>query len=181
MVRKIIDLAKVGPIVYAMKYPSLYDLHFLRVRFALLGLPMPAFVFEMSSGVGSVGKFFKVWAKRLSGMWRERKFLASFDDDVLKQIFSQGGAAVMFLVDEITSHTRFIHPERDPIRILLDLQSKITGCVSIVPMMILCDRAQKPSIRSAWDRLLGDPRQARFLEEDSHRTEEMDGSGTAGR
>jgi glycerol-3-phosphate O-acyltransferase len=157
VVRKIIELAKTGPIVYAMKYPSLYDLHFLRVRFAQLGLPAPAFVFEMSSGVGSVAKFFKVWTKRVSGMWRERKLLASFDEDVLTQIFSHGGAAVMFLVDEKASHTRFIHPERDPIRRLLDLQSKIGSCISIVPMMILCDRAQRASSRPAWERLLGDP------------------------
>jgi glycerol-3-phosphate O-acyltransferase len=155
--RKIIDLAKAGPIVYAMKHPSLYDLHFLRVRFAQLGLPAPAFVFEMSSAVGSVAKFFSVWAKRVSGMWRERQFLASFDEEVLKQIFSQGGAAVMFLVDEKAAHTRFIHPEHDPIRRLLDLQGNIGGCISIVPMMVLCDRAQRPSRGSVWERLLGDP------------------------
>ena len=42
------EQAAKGPVVYAMKYRSEYDLHFVRSRFDILGLPVPSFVFGMS-------------------------------------------------------------------------------------------------------------------------------------
>lgn len=48
-VQRLQDLARDGLLVYALKYRSVYDLQFLRLRFAELGLPLPSFVFGMST------------------------------------------------------------------------------------------------------------------------------------
>ena len=64
--RKLQDLARDSAIVYAMKYRSIYDLHFLRMRFADLGLPVPSFIFDASaSTTGSFSKIFKVWQTKV--------------------------------------------------------------------------------------------------------------------
>jgi glycerol-3-phosphate O-acyltransferase len=158
VVRLIQDAARSGPVIYAMKYRSLYDLHFLRMRFAELDLPLPAFVFETSaSRLGSVAKFFRVWHGRLSRMLHYRTLADPVDTEAIKKILLEGGAAVLFLVDEKTSRSRYVHPESDPIRILLDLQGRIAGSITLLPMMILYDRTQRRAIRPFWESLLGDP------------------------
>ena len=136
VVRTIKDTAQSGPVVYAMKYRSLYDLHFLRMRFAELGLPLPAFVFETSvSRTGSLAKFFRVWRARLSRVMEYRRLPDPVDAKALEKILVAGGAAVLFLVDEKTSRSRYVHPESDPIRILLDLQGRIAGSITLLPMV----------------------------------------------
>lgn len=158
VVRFIQDAARSGPVVYAIKYRSLYDLHFLRMRFAELDLPLPAFVFETSaSQLGSVAKFFKVWRARLSRMLQYRTLADPVYAEALKTILQEGGAAVLFLVDEKTSRSRYVYPESDPIRILLDLQGRIAGPITLLPMMILYDRRPRRTIRPFWESFLGDP------------------------
>lgn len=158
VIDKIRDAARTGPVVYAMKFRSLFDLHFIRMRFAQLELPPPAFVFETPayatrSFVGAL----KLWGARLSGMVHDRKWPAAFNEEALKELLLQGGAPVLFLVDEKTSRDRYVYPEKDPIRILLDLQGRIPGSIAVVPMMILYDRTPRRQIRPFWESFLGHP------------------------
>jgi glycerol-3-phosphate O-acyltransferase len=156
-VRKLQDVARESAIVYAMKYRSVYDLHFLRMRFADLGLPVPIYIFDTSaSSTWSFGKMFKVWRTRMSNLLKERRRDTLINEDVLKEILEAGGAAVLFLVDEKTSRSRYVSPENDPIQILLDLQSHLAKSLAVVPMMILYDRAPRSAIRPFWESLLGD-------------------------
>jgi len=158
VVDKIRDAARTGPVIYAMKFRSLFDLHFMRMRFAQLGLPLPAFVFETPAyATRSLVGALKLWGTRLSEMVHERRWPPSFDEDVLRDILLQGGAAVLFLVDEETSRDRYVCPERDPIRILLDLQGRVPGSIAVVPMMILYDRTPRRQIRPFWESFLGNP------------------------
>lgn len=158
VVRKIEELAKNGPVVYAMKYRSLYDLHFLRMRFAALGLPVPSFVFGVSTAAaGSLSKFVKVWKSRITGLLHEHKLPRPAKDHALKEILEHGGAPIFFLVDEKTSRERYVHPEQDPIHILLDIQGKMAGSIAIVPLFILYDRRPPRAIRPFWETFLGDP------------------------
>jgi glycerol-3-phosphate O-acyltransferase len=151
-------LAQSGPLVYAMKYRSVYDLQFLRIRFAELGLPLPSFVFGMSAGgIGSFSKFIKVWKSRLDLVVHEHKHPNAVDENVLKEILEEGGAGVMFLVDEKTSRSRYVHPDRDPLRILLDLQGRMAASIVLAPMSILYDRTPRRAIRPFWEGFLGDP------------------------
>jgi glycerol-3-phosphate O-acyltransferase len=151
-------LAQNGPLVYAMKYRSAYDLQFLRMRFADLGLPLPSFVFGMSAGeIGSFSKRIKVWKAKLDVVIHEHRRPSAVDEDVIKEILQGGDAGVMFLVDEKTSRSRYVHPELDPIRILLDLQGRMAASIALVPMTILYDRTPRRSIRPFWETFLGDP------------------------
>jgi glycerol-3-phosphate O-acyltransferase len=151
-------LAQSGPLVYAMKYRSVYDLQFLRMRFADLGLPLPSFVFGVSAGeIGSFSKRMKVWKSRLDEVIHEHRLPNAVDENVVKEILEQGGAGVMFLVDEQTSRSRYVHPELDPIRILLDLQGRMAASIALVPMTILYDRTARRAIRPFWESFLGDP------------------------
>ncbi len=69
-VQKLQDLAQAGPVVYAMKYRSIYDLHLLRMRLATLGAPLPAFAFGLSSlAVSSTTKFFKLWKHKFAELY----------------------------------------------------------------------------------------------------------------
>jgi glycerol-3-phosphate O-acyltransferase len=155
---KIREAARTGPLVYAMKFRSVFDLHFLRMRFAQLKLPVPAFVFETpASATGSLLNSFRVWRARLSGMLHDRKWPISLNEDILRDILLRGGPAVLFLVDEKTSRKRYVHPESDPIRMLLDLQGRIPGSIAVIPMMILYDRTPRRQIRPVWESLLGNP------------------------
>lgn len=157
VVQTLRELAANGPIVYALKYRNIYDLHFLRLRCAALGLPVPSFVFETSSAVtGSLSKFFKVWKAKLTGVLQEHKISAPADEKVLKEVFENNGAGAMFLVDEKTSRSRYVHPDSDPISILLDLQGRMAASIAIVPMFILYDRRQRKTIPPFWETFLGD-------------------------
>jgi glycerol-3-phosphate O-acyltransferase len=158
VVQTIRGLAQSGPLVYAMKYRSVYDLQFLRIRFAELGLPLPSFVFGMSAGgMGSFSKFIKIWRSRLDLVIHEHKHPNAVDENVLKEILEGGGAGVIFLVDEKTSRSRYVHPDRDPLRILLDLQGRMAASIVLAPMSILYDRTPRRAIRPFWESFLGDP------------------------
>ncbi|MBI5252472.1 MAG: 1-acyl-sn-glycerol-3-phosphate acyltransferase, partial [Desulfomonile tiedjei] len=158
VVQTIRELAANGPLVYAMKYRNIFDLHFLRLRFAELGLPTPSFVFETSSAASwSLSKFFKVWKARLAGALHEHKIVAPPDEEGLKEILENKGAGVVFLVDEKTSRNRYVNPETDPIRILLDLQGRMAASIAVVPTSILYDRRRRETMPPFWESLLGDP------------------------
>jgi glycerol-3-phosphate O-acyltransferase len=157
VVGRLRELQAAGPVVYAMKYRNIYDLHFLRIRFAKLGLPVPAFVFDTSAAVtGSFRKFFKVWSAALSGVIHEHRFPRA-SPDVMKEILeNRGSAAVMFLVDEKTTRDRYVHPDSDPISILFDVQARLFASIAIVPLMILYDRSARHVVPSFWETFLGD-------------------------
>jgi len=158
VVQTLRELSANGPLVYAMKYRNIYDMHFLRLRFAELGLPKPSFVFGTSAAAsGSLSKFFKVSQARLSGVIHEHKISAPLDERVVKEVFESGGAGVTFLVDEKTSRDRYVNPESDPISILLDLQSRMAASIAIVPVFILYDRRRRDTIAPFWETFLGDP------------------------
>ncbi len=152
------SLAGAGPLVYAMKFRSVYDLHYLRIQFAELGLPVPGFAFGVSPAQsGSVLKWARVWGDRVTNAFHDLTRRETVDVNVVKEILGRGGVAVLFLVDEKTSRARYIQPDVDPIRILLDLQGRLAASVAVVPMTILYDRSQPRTIRPFWESFLGDP------------------------
>ncbi|MFH1116470.1 MAG: 1-acyl-sn-glycerol-3-phosphate acyltransferase [Pseudomonadota bacterium] len=152
------SLADAGPLVYAMKFRSVYDLHYLRTQFAELGLPVPSFAFGVSPAQsGSVLKWARVWRNRVTSIFHDFSRQETVDENIVQEILARGGVAVLFLVDEQTSRERYIQPDVDPIRILLDLQGRLAGSVAIVPMTILYDRSQPRTIRPFRESFLGDP------------------------
>lgn len=154
------DLGEKGPIIYAMKFRSIYDLHYLRLRFAQLHLPVPCFAFGVSPAEsGSLLKWVKVWTGRAASAFRQLTRPAPVDEAVLREIFEAGGAGVLFLVDEKTTRDRYVYPDVDPIRILLDLQGRMAASIAVVPMVVLYDRRQPRTIRPFWESFLGDPDQ----------------------
>ncbi|MFH0821693.1 MAG: 1-acyl-sn-glycerol-3-phosphate acyltransferase, partial [Pseudomonadota bacterium] len=158
VVEQIRNLAKIGPVVYAMKYKSWYDLHFLRMRFARLGLPLPAYVFDMPPArSGSLSKVVRVWKQRILGLFRGRRRTEVVTEDCLKSILENAGAAVMFLVDDENLRDRYVHPDHDPLGILMSIQGKLAGCISIVPLFLLFDRTPRRAIRPFRHVFLGDP------------------------
>ena len=157
VVEKLRDLAEDNAIVYALKFRSIYDLHFLRMRFADLGLPVPNFVFDASAKTAvSFSKIFRVWKAKFSTLLKKRQD-RHHDENILKQILDAGDGAALFLVDEKTSRSRYLRPESDPIQVILDLQPHLAKSIAIVPMMILYDRAPRSTIRPFWETFLGNP------------------------
>lgn len=157
-VQKLRDLAQGGAVVYAMKYRSIFDLHFLRLRFADLGLPVPFFAFGVSSVESwSLSKIVRVCQARLKALLQERRLQKAVDEEALKEILENGGAGVTFLVDEKTARSRYIRPEEDPLRVLLNLQGRVPGAIAVVPITILYDRTARRAIRPFWEIFLGDP------------------------
>jgi len=164
VVERIRELSRGGPLVYAMKYRSILDLHLLRLRLAEHGLPLPSYVFGTASSASwSVPKWAGVWRNRLNRVVQDRGWVPEKDEAALKEIFDHGGAGVIFLVDEKTSRDRYVYPERDPIRILVDLQGKVSGAITVVPLVILYDRTRRPTIRPFWESFAGDPDQPGLL------------------
>jgi len=164
VVEKLRDISTRCPIVYAMKYRSMYDLEFLRMRFAALRLPAPCFVFGMSSGFsGSFRKWLKVWRNKFMSLIPDAGASVPLEENVAREIMELGGAGVMFLVDEKTSRKRYVHPALDPLRMLMDLQGSMAGSIAVVPLVILYDRTQRRTIRPLWESFLGDPDQPGIL------------------
>lgn len=159
VVQRLRQLAEEGPVVYALKYRSYLDIHYIRLKFAELGLPVPCFVFDGSGRRPSLG------VQWLSNLTRDGRILDASRSNtdhkarIVGQILNSGGAAVFFLVDEKTSRNRYVHPETDPINVLLEVQSRLAASVSLVPMMILYERGQRRVNRPFWEELLGDPDQ----------------------
>ncbi|MGO9120723.1 MAG: 1-acyl-sn-glycerol-3-phosphate acyltransferase [Desulfomonilaceae bacterium] len=157
VVAKLRDLAENNAIVYALKFRTTYDLHFLRMRFADLGLPVPNFIFDASAKTAvSFSKIFRVWKTKLSTVLKKRQD-RHYDENILKQILNAGDGAALFLVDEKTSRRRYLRPESDPVQLILDLQPRLAKSIAIVPMMILYDRAPRSAIRPFWETFLGNP------------------------
>ena len=158
VVKKLKELAQKGPLIYAMKYRSMFDLQFLRMRFSQLGLPLPSFVFGVSPGeIGSLSKWMKVQRGRVAGTFGGDASKPAPEEEAVQEILEKGGIGVFFLVDEKTSRDRYVHPDRDPIRILLDLQGRMAASIAVVPMLILYDRTQRRTIRPFWESFMGDP------------------------
>jgi len=158
VIDRIRDLSTRAALVYAMKFRSVYDLHFLRTRLAQLGLPVPCFVFGMSSfHTASWGKLFEVQRARVAALIHGRSQTDASERSIVADILKHGGAAVMFLVDEKTFRPRYIHPDRDPLAILLDVQGSLAGSIAVVPLTVLYDRTPRRVIRPFWESFLGDP------------------------
>lgn len=150
------DLARRGPVIYAMKYRGTYDLHVLRLRFNELGLPPPAFAFGLAARSSwSAKKAYRVWEERVSRVASRRA--AGLTKEVIKELLEDGCAGALFLVDEQTLRDRYVHPDQDPIEMLLDVQGGIAASVAILPMFILYDRTPRRTIRPLWETFLGDP------------------------
>jgi hypothetical protein len=158
VVERIRILSQQGPVLYALKYPSLFDLNFLRLRFEKLGLPIPTFTLGMSSYVhGPVDRALRAARGGLRRITGREGVKPQQEVEIMKTLVEQGGAGVFSLVDEHAFRERYIDPELDPLRMALDLQGQTAGCVSIIPMFILYDRTRRWAIRPFWESFLGDP------------------------
>ncbi|MCA1961791.1 MAG: 1-acyl-sn-glycerol-3-phosphate acyltransferase [Desulfomonile sp.] len=156
VVEQLRDLARRGPIIYAMKYRGIYDLHFLRLRFKELGLPAPAFAFGLPPRSSwSVKKAYRVWKERVSTVAVKRS--GGLTKEVIKDLLEKGCAGTLFLVDEQTLRDRYVHPDQDPLEVLLDVQGRMAAPLAIVPIFILYDRTARRTIRPFWETFLGDP------------------------
>ena len=155
---RIRNAAKAGPVVYAMKFRSVFDLHFLRMRLAQLGLPLPAFVFGFPLwGTISASKVFSRWMAGFTRLRRGPEGARTSEKTMLKEVLQNGGAGVLVLADESTFRSRYVDPEKDPLRVVLDVQGSLAASISVVPMTILYDRSPRRTVPPFWETLLGNP------------------------
>lgn len=159
IIRRIKGVAEEGSVVYALKFRSWFDLCFLRTRFALLGLPEPAFLFDTVSPASRlISRPWRILTHRdLTDQLLPPKPIDGYEQ-LLKELFRQGRSAVFFLVDERSSRERYLYPDRDPLSILLEIQGRYQGSIAIVPLVILYDRNPGRNIRPFWEIFLGDPK-----------------------
>lgn len=152
------ELSKQGPVVYAIKFPSSYDLQFLRMKFNELGLAIPWALLGAVDNYagGSVLKWLSIWKDKVKKIFTKGKTADPLNAGIVLDIFEHDGACAFYLVDESTSRDRYLNPEKDPISLLLEVQGKIAAPISIVPLFILYDRRHKRQIRPFWETLLGD-------------------------
>lgn len=163
IVDRIKELSQRGPVVYALKYRSRYDLEYLRLRFALLGLPAPSYVFGLGRPARQTIADYAQKYRRLVGREHRSGDSGESETDTVRRILQKGGATTFFLVDEKTSRARFVHPEHDPISILMEIQAGFPGSISLIPMAILYDRTQRRTIRPFWESFMGDPDRPGFM------------------
>ncbi len=157
-VREIKETASGARVIYALRYRSFYDLHFLRLRCAALGLPLPAFVFGIpSGGSGSLGKIAQVWKERLFGWISKRGHEPELTADIMREILNRGGAGAIFLVDSEQFSHRYRHPREDPLAILLEVQSGISASIAVIPLCVLFECAPRRDAPPLWEAFLGDP------------------------
>ncbi len=151
------ELSRLGPLVYAIKFPSSYDLQFIRMEFNKLGLQTPwALLGSGDYAGGSFIKFLSIWKDRVKRLFSGKIRNRPLDTAVVRDIFEHGGSCAFYLVDESTSRERYLNPEKDPVSILLDVQGKIAAPIYVVPLFILYDRRHKRQIRPFWESFLGD-------------------------
>ncbi len=156
-VSQIRELSSQGPVVYAIKFPSSYDLHFIRMKFNELGLPTPwALLGSGDYAGGSIWKWLSIWKDRIRGLFSGRRRNRPLDTQIVADILANGGASAFYLVDESTSRDRYINPASDPVSMLLDVQGKVAAPISVIPLFILYDRRHKRQIRPFWETFLGD-------------------------
>ncbi len=155
---RIRNAAKTGPVVYAMKFRSVYDLHFLRMRFAELGLPLPAFAFGFPFwGTGSLAKVISLLKSGFARLRPGSGGTGASEETMLKEVLQAGGAGVLVLADESTFRARYLDPDKDPLRVVLDIQGSMAGSISVVPLTVLYDRAPRRLVPPFWETLLGNP------------------------
>ncbi len=146
-----------GPVIYALKYRDLYDIHFLRWFFRKKGLPEPNFAFAIPSRFHMSAS--KTW-EVLRGRFRKNRSNGPLEEnpisEALSSILRAGGSGVFFLVDEKTSRQRYVHPETDPLETILEIQGRIQGAISIVPIFVMYDRRPKRVVRPFWEIFFGE-------------------------
>jgi glycerol-3-phosphate O-acyltransferase len=156
-VEAIREAARTSHVVYALKFPSAVDLHFLRIRFAELGLPVPVMTLGGATRLWSVAKkrdVIREWLRRSAG---KDSSPSEKPSDVLKTVLLNGSAGVFFLVDDDVFRQRYVHPDKDPLGVILECQGGLPGAISLVPLTVLHDRTPRPTIRPFWETFLGDP------------------------
>ncbi len=142
-------LSEDGPVVYALKYPSYYDLQYIRMRLASLGLPAPCFLL---GGAANLRNLFS----RVAGLFKPKSG-SRLTPEIVRGLLVNKCAGAFFLVDENDSRNRYVSPEQDPVNVLIEAQSKMPEPIAIVPIFPLYDRRQKRQIQPFWETLLGNP------------------------
>jgi glycerol-3-phosphate O-acyltransferase len=149
--------ARTSHVIYALKHQSEIDLNFLKIRFAELGLPVPVMrLTGATCGVSGTGAIRAIYA-RVRGGEGEKAPCAAHSADILKTVLLNGSSAVFPLIDDDVFRRRYINPDEDPLKIILDCQGRLAGAISIIPLTILYDRAPRPTVKPFRETLLGDP------------------------
>jgi glycerol-3-phosphate O-acyltransferase len=132
------SLAQEGTIIYALKYPSAFDLFYLKTRLYQLGLPDPAFVFDMKTY--RFLPFFKAWGLRLKHFFSFIKDGGSpdpYDSGAYARYVAQGIPGLMFLLGKEAYTKRVLFFGHDPLQYLLDIQTNLEKPILVVPCSIV--------------------------------------------
>jgi glycerol-3-phosphate O-acyltransferase len=152
------ETATKGPVIYALKYRNLYDIHFIRYFLRKNGLPEPNFAFSVPPRFHwSVTKLFNVLKGSFTAAGKGKRSQEDLRSAALKDTLSSGGAATFFLVDEKTARQRYVYPKTDPLETILDVQGRVQASITIVPLFVMYDRRPKRTVKPFWEVFFGDP------------------------
>ncbi|MEJ5301755.1 MAG: 1-acyl-sn-glycerol-3-phosphate acyltransferase [Thermodesulforhabdaceae bacterium] len=132
------SLAQEGTIIYALKYPSAFDFFYLKTRLYQLGLPDPAFVFDMKTY--RFLPFFKAWGLRLRHFFSYLRGGGTpdpYDSGAYEKHVAQGSPGVMFLLGKEAYTKRVLLFGHDPLHHLLEIQKNLEKPIFIVPCSIV--------------------------------------------
>lgn len=159
-VKMIRELSADSLVVYALKYPTWYNFHYLRMRLAAIGLTAPCFL------LGNLDYIqYRVWKAqspyiRRSGNSRSRASLnTTLSKEIIQDLLRRKATGALFLEDKETSLDLKLDPGHDPISVLLEAQSGLSESIFIVPVFFLYDRVPRRKNHGFREMLLGDPDQ----------------------
>lgn len=151
------EVAAQGAVVYALKYRSHLDFLFFNRRFQKLGMPAPEVAFDTNLWMFQpLSHLVQIISATLNYFTRRRAWPNPFQDGYFLKILQERRASVLFLVDQVGFRHRFLRPREDPIRHLLELQTRLDFPIFLVPQMIMYSRDPSRESKGLLDLFFGD-------------------------
>ncbi len=143
-------------IIYATKYKSNFEYLFSHERFKKDDLPCPEVGFDYKLVlIQPLTHILRLILARIDYFFCHFAFPDPYQSGYYKNRLLNGKAGLISLIYKKDSHVKFIHPQKDPIQYLIEIQQTINQPIIIIPQLFFFSREPHRSELNLIDILFG--------------------------
>jgi glycerol-3-phosphate O-acyltransferase len=151
------DLPEDAVIIYVSSYRSNFEFLFYHTRYPKLDLPAPVIGMEYRFILWQpLTRVFRAIFARVSSWIRRKKFSDPYESGFMREeLIDKQSAGYLSLISQRGFYRRFIKAKTDPIRYLIELQSKINKPVFLIPQLMFFGRSPERTLPPITDIFFG--------------------------
>jgi glycerol-3-phosphate O-acyltransferase len=155
-IAKIKSLPEESIIIYVTKYKSAFEHLFYHTRFFQEKLPTPEISFEHRMLLlQPVSRIFKIFLAGMGHFLHNFSFPDPFENEYFEKELMNGRVATLSLVEKSEFYRRFIKAGPDPLRHLIEIQSRTKRPVYLVPKLMFFGKSPSKSVPTITEVLFG--------------------------